>query len=95
MKVHSISCFNMTLFFDIWVVILFRIDLSELYQRGDKAGHDLLNDQTAGRKITRNQKRKHDEINHVQKVCIDIASNNIRNQDGVILLNPQHFKCEI
>ena len=26
-------------------------------------------DSTTDRKITRNQKRKHDEINHVQKVC--------------------------
>ena len=25
------------------------------------------------RKITRNQKRKHDEINHVQKVCLHIS----------------------
>ncbi|KAK8398980.1 hypothetical protein O3P69_004232 [Scylla paramamosain] len=49
-----------------------RIDLSELYQRGDKTGHDLLSDQTAGRKITRNQKRKHDEINHVQKTYADM-----------------------
>ncbi|XP_063603415.1 histone acetyltransferase KAT8-like [Penaeus indicus] len=51
-----------------------RIDLSELYQRGDKTltGNDLLNDQTAGRKITRNQKRKHDEINHVQKTYADM-----------------------
>lgn len=51
--------------------------MSELYQRGDKTGHDLLSDQTAGRKITRNQKRKHDEINHVQKVCFDLVSNAI------------------
>ncbi|XP_064087872.1 histone acetyltransferase KAT8-like [Macrobrachium nipponense] len=49
-----------------------RIDLSELYQRGDKSGTDLLSDQTAGRKITRNQKRKHDEINHVQKTYADM-----------------------
>ncbi|KAK4296575.1 hypothetical protein Pmani_030945 [Petrolisthes manimaculis] len=51
-----------------------RIDLSELYQRGGKTltGNDLLNDQTAGRKITRNQKRKHDEINHVQKTYADM-----------------------
>merc|ERR1719244_680381 len=28
-------------------------------------GHDLMGD--SDRKITRNQKRKHDEINHVQK----------------------------
>ena len=28
-----------------------------------------MTDLTDDRKITRNQKRKHDEINHVQKVC--------------------------
>ncbi|KAB7496683.1 Double-stranded RNA-specific editase 1, partial [Armadillidium nasatum] len=48
------------------------IDLSDLYHRGSTSltGSDVLNDQTAGRKITRNQKRKHDEINHIQKVHI-------------------------
>jgi hypothetical protein len=30
---------------------------------------DLLSDQS-DRKITRNQKRRHDEINHIQKVNI-------------------------
>ncbi|KAL7648404.1 UNVERIFIED_CONTAM: hypothetical protein RMT77_000310 [Armadillidium vulgare] len=51
-----------------------RIDLSDLYHRGSTSltGSDVLNDQTAGRKITRNQKRKHDEINHIQKTYADM-----------------------
>ncbi|CAL4072836.1 unnamed protein product, partial [Meganyctiphanes norvegica] len=49
------------------------IDLSE-FPRGEKTltGNNLLTDQTDGRKITRNQKRKHDEINHVQKTYADM-----------------------
>ena len=33
-----------------------------------------MTDLTDDRKITRNQKRKHDEINHVQKVCFCVYS---------------------
>ena len=33
-------------------------------------GHDLMGD--SDRKITRNQKRKHDEINHVQKTYAEM-----------------------
>ena len=33
-------------------------------------GHDLMGD--SDRKITRNQKRKHDEINHVQKTFAEM-----------------------
>ena len=39
------------------------------FAKGEKVSSlDLLLEQS-DRKITRNQKRKHDEINHVQKVC--------------------------
>ena len=53
-------------------MIVIRIDLADIDHRGSASltGNDLLNDQAGGRKITRNQKRKHDEINHVQKVSI-------------------------
>jgi hypothetical protein len=40
------------------------------FSKGEKVSSlDLLLEQS-DRKITRNQKRKHDEINHVQKVCL-------------------------
>lgn len=50
-----------------------RFHLSENGQKlpGDKIwkdrGIDLLSSDSSDRKITRNQKRRHDEINHIQK----------------------------
>jgi histone acetyltransferase MYST1 len=55
---------------DEWVTID-RVDLnSRLDDHGNKIQTQCLTDLADGtdRKITRNQKRKHDEINHVQKV---------------------------
>ena len=60
---------------DEWVVL----DRFDLKQKLDGPGGDMDNTLSASvsatdladgtdRKITRNQKRKHDEINHVQKV---------------------------
>jgi len=41
--------------------------MSEIERHDRNSGTDLLTD-SSDRKITRNQKRRHDEINHVQKV---------------------------
>lgn len=41
--------------------------MSEIERHDRNSGTDLLAD-SSDRKITRNQKRRHDEINHVQKV---------------------------
>uniref|UniRef100_A0A6A7FSF2 Histone acetyltransferase n=2 Tax=Hirondellea gigas TaxID=1518452 RepID=A0A6A7FSF2_9CRUS len=59
---------------DEWVSIDRVGDQFECSSENGQAGGvaDLLNDQTGGRKITRNQKRKHDEINHVQKTYADM-----------------------
>lgn len=48
-----------------------RFDMSDRsWKSGDRnSGTDLLAD-SSDRKITRNQKRRHDEINHIQKVRI-------------------------
>lgn len=43
--------------------------MSEIERHDRNSGTDLLAD-SSDRKITRNQKRRHDEINHVQKVYI-------------------------
>lgn len=50
-----------------------RFDMSDRsWKSGDRnSGTDLLAD-SSDRKITRNQKRRHDEINHIQKVHIYI-----------------------
>lgn len=58
---------------DEWVprdrIMSSRFDMSERsWKNGDRSQNiDLLAD-SSDRKITRNQKRRHDEINHVQKV---------------------------
>lgn len=51
--------------------------MSEIERHDRNSGTDLLAD-SSDRKITRNQKRRHDEINHVQKVKNkSISKNNI------------------
>lgn len=66
---------------DEWVEVE-RIDVSQRVeepQNKDVATAHVITDlpDTTDRKITRNQKRKHDEINHVQKVlwmeCYDLS----------------------
>lgn len=58
---------------DEWVprdrIMSSRFDMSDRsWKNGDRnQSIDILSDST-DRKITRNQKRRHDEINHVQKV---------------------------
>lgn len=56
---------------DEWVprdrIMSSRFDMSEIERHDRNSGTDLLAD-SSDRKITRNQKRRHDEINHVQKV---------------------------
>ena len=56
---------------DEWVprdrIMSSRFDMSEIERHDRNPGTDLLAD-SSDRKITRNQKRRHDEINHVQKV---------------------------
>jgi len=56
---------------DEWVprdrIMSSRFDMSEIERHDRNSGTDLLTD-SSDRKITRNQKRRHDEINHVQKV---------------------------
>jgi len=42
--------------------------MSEIERHDRNSGTDLLALDSSDRKITRNQKRRHDEINHVQKV---------------------------
>lgn len=58
---------------DEWVprdrIMSSRFDMSEIERHDRNTGSDLLAD-SSDRKITRNQKRRHDEINHVQKVDI-------------------------
>ncbi|KAF2349093.1 RNA binding activity-knot of a chromodomain [Trinorchestia longiramus] len=59
---------------DEWVT---RQRIGQQFDSGSENGMgcgnaDLLHDQPGGRKITRNQKRKHDEINHVQKTYADM-----------------------
>lgn len=60
---------------DEWVprdrIMSSRFDMSDRsWKTGDRnSGTDLLAD-SSDRKITRNQKRRHDEINHIQKVYI-------------------------
>lgn len=62
---------------DEWVprdrIMSSRFDMSDRsWKSGDRnSGTDLLAD-SSDRKITRNQKRRHDEINHIQKVYIYI-----------------------
>lgn len=60
---------------DEWVprdrIMSSRFDMSEIERHDRNSGSDLLAD-SSDRKITRNQKRRHDEINHVQKVDICI-----------------------
>jgi histone acetyltransferase MYST1 len=58
-------------------VVLFRIMISQFdmsdqqWKNSERiTAGDLLSDQS-DRKITRNQKRRHDEINHIQKVIIN------------------------
>lgn len=57
-----------------------RFHLSENGQKlpGDKIWKDrvdLLSSDSSDRKITRNQKRRHDEINHIQKTYNDKLQN--------------------
>lgn len=56
---------------DEWVprdrIMSSRFDMNEIERHDRNSGTDLLAD-SSDRKITRNQKRRHDEINHVQKV---------------------------
>lgn len=52
---------------DEWVVQE-RMNIKGVPQAKDEA--EQVFEEQAERKITRNQKRKHDEINHVQKVVI-------------------------
>lgn len=47
--------------------------MSEIERHDRNSGTDLLAD-SSDRKITRNQKRRHDEINHVQKVNASIPN---------------------
>ena len=54
----------------IFRILSTQVNINESqFSKGEKVSSlDLLLEQS-DRKITRNQKRKHDEINHVQKVC--------------------------
>lgn len=60
---------------DEWVprdrIMSSRFDMTDrTWKTGDRnSGTDLLAD-SSDRKITRNQKRRHDEINHIQKVLL-------------------------
>lgn len=48
-------------------IMLSRFNMSDHQWKNDQRTGDLFSDQS-DRKITRNQKRRHDEINHIQKV---------------------------
>lgn len=49
-----------------------RFDLNEQHwKNSDKNNKDVTDG--LDRKITRNQKRRHDEINHIQKVSVYLA----------------------
>jgi len=65
-----------TLFFVLRVMIS-HFDMSDQQWKNNErmTAGDLLSDQS-DRKITRNQKRRHDEINHIQKVNIYHFSSN-------------------
>jgi hypothetical protein len=56
-------------------VMISQFDMSDQQWKNNEriSAGDLLSDQS-DRKITRNQKRRHDEINHIQKVNIYLAS---------------------
>ncbi|KMQ94180.1 putative histone acetyltransferase myst1 [Lasius niger] len=60
---------------DEWVprdrIMSSRFDMSEIERHDRNSGTDLLAD-SSDRKITRNQKRRHDEINHVQKTYAEM-----------------------
>lgn len=62
---------------DEWVprdrIMSSRFDMSEIERHDRNSGSDLLAD-SSDRKITRNQKRRHDEINHVQKVNASVPN---------------------
>jgi len=64
------------LFFVLRVMIS-HFDMSDQQWKNNErmSAGDLLSDQS-DRKITRNQKRRHDEINHIQKVNIYQFSSN-------------------
>jgi len=68
-------------------VMISHFDMSEQQWKNNErmCAGDLLSDQS-DRKITRNQKRRHDEINHIQKVFIYQFSSNqcsTRVEEGV------------
>lgn len=54
-------------------VMISHFDMSDQQWKNNErmSAGDILSDQS-DRKITRNQKRRHDEINHIQKVTISI-----------------------
>lgn len=60
---------------DEWVprdrIMSSRFDMNEIERHDRNTGTDLLAD-SSDRKITRNQKRRHDEINHVQKTYAEM-----------------------
>lgn len=82
---------------DEWVprdrIMSSRFDMSEIERHDRNSGSDLLAD-SSDRKITRNQKRRHDEINHVQKVDIIYTKKFYRDKQ-VLLVSLLHllFLC--
>ncbi|KAK3917416.1 Histone acetyltransferase KAT8 [Frankliniella fusca] len=60
---------------DEWIprdrIMLSRFNMSDHQWKNDQRTGDLFSDQS-DRKITRNQKRRHDEINHIQKTYAEM-----------------------
>ena len=55
---------------DEWVP-LNRIDMTRVVKEGEKGKEYGLDSVSCpGRRVTRNMKRKHDDINHIQKVRV-------------------------
>lgn len=65
MSVYSLCLVNRRL--DEWVTAE-RVDLQQTEETSKAIGDEKTDVDGPERKLTRNQKRKHDEINHVQKV---------------------------
>lgn len=75
---------------DEWVprdrIMSSRFDMSEIERHDRNSGTDLLAD-SSDRKITRNQKRRHDEINHVQKLSTSLLNRIVIDKSFILAIS--------
>lgn len=93
-------CFTVNRRLDEWVTMT-RFDLNNKLEDHCKI-KDVsitMTDLTDDRKITRNQKRKHDEINHVQKVIpafyINLQNNKKKHLNIHVMLEQLWNLCQM